>query len=128
MFSLNYFSTPKEMIPTGWNSIDEDKAYPTLASRAPEPQMRDSSLDSYDDGRSGSTSDADDDSSRQNGFSGQTRMNEESSEEDEAASAPTVARVSFHIPLVLQPSIPFLVSRTLKYLSEGKEKRNLTGD
>jgi ubiquitin carboxyl-terminal hydrolase 4/11/15 len=93
MFTLNYFAT-KEMIPTGWNTIDEDKTYPALASRAPEPQIRDSSLDSYDDGRSGSTSDADDDSGQQNGILGQTRMNEESSDEDDVAAAPTVPRVS----------------------------------
>jgi ubiquitin carboxyl-terminal hydrolase 4/11 len=98
LFNLGYFSTSNELIPTGWNPVDEDKTYPTLSSRIPEPrEMRHGSLDSYEDGRTGSDSDEGDDFRRRsNGFSEQTRMNDESSEEDELAAAPTVARVSGH--------------------------------
>ena len=57
--------------------------------------MRDGSLDSYEDGRTGSESDEGDKFGRRSGgFSEQTRVNDESSEEDELAAAPTVARVS----------------------------------
>jgi len=116
MFKLGYFSQPKEMIPTGWQSIDEEKTYPTLASRMPEPQMRDGSLDSYDDGRSTSTSDAEDNSARQTAFSGQTRMIDESSDEDDAAAAPSVPRVSFPFFLLLQLCVPFLCPIRLQVL------------
>lgn len=41
LFELCYFST-KEPVPTGWNIVDDDKAYPTLASRnPPEPEWND---------------------------------------------------------------------------------------
>lgn len=57
--------------------------------------MRDGSSDSFGDGHTGSDSDeADSFQRRSSGFAGQTRMNDESSEEDEISAAPTVPRVS----------------------------------
>ena len=57
--------------------------------------MRDGSSDSFGDGHTGSDSDeADSFQRRGGGFAEQTRMNDESSEEDELAAAPTVPRVS----------------------------------
>lgn len=86
------------MIPTGWNSIDEDKAYPRLSSRMPElHQTRESSLDSHEDGPTSSESDEDSTFGRDDdGLSKQTRMNDESSEEDEL-QGPTVSRVSLKV-------------------------------
>ncbi|KAM3068068.1 hypothetical protein ACMFMG_011116 [Clarireedia jacksonii] len=41
LFELCYFST-REPVPTGWSIVDDDKAYPTLASRnPPEPESND---------------------------------------------------------------------------------------
>ncbi|TVY17333.1 putative ubiquitin carboxyl-terminal hydrolase 12, partial [Lachnellula arida] len=104
LFTLGYFSTPNEPIPTGWNPVDEEKTYPTLSSRMPEPRdMRDGSSDSFGDGHTGSDSDEADSFQRRssNGFAGQTRMNDESSEEDEIAAAPTVPRA-----LPVRPAAP----------------------
>jgi ubiquitin carboxyl-terminal hydrolase 4/11/15 len=41
LFEPCYFST-KEPVPTGWSNVDDDRAYPTLASRnPPEPESND---------------------------------------------------------------------------------------
>ena len=38
LFEMKYFSSGSEMIPTGWSTLqDENKDYPTIASRIPEP-------------------------------------------------------------------------------------------
>lgn len=97
MFTLGYFSGAKELIPSGWNVVDEDKNYPSLASRAPQTEeLRDDSPDGFEvtSGRAGSDSSTEDDQPRTNDFSGQTRMNDESSDEDEL-SAPSVPKVSW---------------------------------
>ena len=70
-------------MPTGWTDVDEEKTYPTLASRAPQIPD-DESVPSTD--RTESESDEDED--QQNDVIGTTRMNDESSDEDEL-SGPT---------------------------------------
>lgn len=35
MFELSYYMGSKELLPTGWNSVDEEKQYPRLSSREP---------------------------------------------------------------------------------------------
>lgn len=38
LFEMKYFSSGSEMIPTGWSTLqDENKDYPTIASRMPKP-------------------------------------------------------------------------------------------
>ena len=38
LFEMKYFSSGSEMIPTGWSTLqDENKDYPTISSRIPEP-------------------------------------------------------------------------------------------
>ncbi len=38
LFEMKYFSSGSEIIPTGWSTLqDENKDYPTIASRMPEP-------------------------------------------------------------------------------------------
>lgn len=38
LFEMKYFSSGSEVIPTGWSTLqDENKDYPTIASRMPEP-------------------------------------------------------------------------------------------
>ncbi|PVH82524.1 UCH-domain-containing protein [Cadophora sp. DSE1049] len=90
LFSLSYFSNGKEMIPIGWTTVDEDKTYPSLASRIL-PQDSDS-VDGSDAAGSPTGSES------SNGISGPTRMNDESSEEDDdnipaMAAAPQVLPV-----------------------------------
>lgn len=91
MFNVGYFSTAKEMIPTGWNVIDDDKAYPNINTRAPQQQINDdeASTDVQSaNGQAQSESD-EDESSSMNGVTTETRMMEESSDED-AAPPPVV--------------------------------------
>ncbi|KAF4635752.1 hypothetical protein G7Y89_g2337 [Cudoniella acicularis] len=91
LFELGYFGGGKELIPSGWNVVDEDKAYPSLASRMPQvPSTVDDSLNGFEagNGQAQSDSSGDDDNFATNGFSNQTRMNdEESSDEDELAQS-----------------------------------------
>jgi ubiquitin carboxyl-terminal hydrolase 4/11/15 len=103
LFELSYFTSAKELLPVGWGSVDEDKDYPKLASRDPQflRSMRedDHTQDDYTmpNGRAESevSSDAEEDDAPQ--LVEPTRMNEESSDEDEpAAPAPNISRV---IPL-----------------------------
>jgi ubiquitin carboxyl-terminal hydrolase 4/11/15 len=95
MFELGYFSGIKEMVPSGWNAVDEDKTYPALASRNPQVrQPRDLDLENgYDqDSRDGSETSQDNDNFHDSAFSSTTRMVEEESDDDELAGpAPRVS-------------------------------------
>jgi hypothetical protein len=95
MFELGYFSGIKEMVPSGWNAVDEDKTYPTLDSRNPQVrQPRDLDLENgYDqNSQDGSETSQDNDNFHDSAFSSTTRMVEEESDEDELAGP--VRRVS----------------------------------
>lgn len=99
LFDLCYLSgSGKELIPTGWNVLDEDKAYPRLASRNPQVSQNADELDDdfeMTNGRAASHSSNEDSDSRIGTLSGTTRMvDEEESDEDELASGP--AKVSWH--------------------------------
>lgn len=95
MFSMGYFVGQKEYIPTGWHTVDEDKTYPSLSSRNPYlPQGVESSSTS---GYEVSVSQAGSDTSEV-GFASNTRMNDESSDEDE------------DIPAIIQPVVSSLIS------------------
>jgi hypothetical protein len=91
LFDLGYFHGAKELVPSGWGEIDEDKSYPTLASRSPQLHhtMEDESSNEYDmaSARAGSESSNDADLDHQHAFASTTRMNEES-DEDELAADP----------------------------------------
>lgn len=100
LFELSYFTSAKELVPVGWGSVDEDKDYPKLSSRDPQVlhsmQEDDQPQDDYamPNGRTQSeaSSDVEEDDAPQ--LVGPTRMNEESSDEDEpAAPAPNISRV-----------------------------------
>ncbi len=88
MFELGYFSGIKEMVPSGWNVVDEDKTYPTLASRNPHLQQpRDEGLENgYDqNSRDGSETSQDNDNFHDSAFSSTTRMVDEESDDEELA-------------------------------------------
>jgi ubiquitin carboxyl-terminal hydrolase 4/11/15 len=100
MFDLGYFSGPKDSVPTGWSEVDEDRNYPSIASRNPRLQRtyEDESGNDFDmaNGRTGSESSNDDDQYPSNTLSSATRMNDESSEEDEPSlPKPNVSRAHF---------------------------------
>jgi len=82
MFVLGYMSNGKEMIPTGWNSVDEDKTYPTLSSRSPQlPQeVDDNSSNGSEASEQNSSESSEDTRFPNNHFA--TRMNEESDEDE----------------------------------------------
>lgn len=92
MFTLGYFVGSKEMVPTGWHTVDEDKIYPTLSSRNPQisQSLDSSSMSGYEvsNGRAGSES-SEFDNYHADGASN-TRMTEESSDED--ADIPAVVQ------------------------------------
>ncbi|KAH7413007.1 hypothetical protein BKA64DRAFT_567146 [Cadophora sp. MPI-SDFR-AT-0126] len=75
LFRLSYFSNGKEMIPIGWSTVDEDKTYPSLSSRI---QSQDTESNDGSDAAGSPTG-----SESSNGINGPTRMNDESSEEDD---------------------------------------------
>jgi ubiquitin carboxyl-terminal hydrolase 4/11 len=93
MFTLNYVST-KEMIPAGWNTIEEDKQYPTLASRNPQLQQHsDHSSSGYaPNGHNGSESSGEDSGYQEN--TSTTRMAEESDEDE-----PSPRQVRYFLPI-----------------------------
>lgn len=97
MFDLRYYPGNKEIIPCGWQSIDEDKTYPLLSSRNPQVQQspESESGDDYDmtNNRASETSD-EDENSNSNEVS-TTRMTEESSDEDELAQGPKLVCRAF---------------------------------
>jgi ubiquitin carboxyl-terminal hydrolase 4/11/15 len=91
MFSLGHFSANKEMIPSGWNCVDDDKTYSPLEDRVQKGKQspcNDSEEFEVESQRATSESSNEDDPIRSDAQSNQTRMNEESSEEDELVRPP----------------------------------------
>lgn len=86
LFTLGYFRGVKELVPTGWNQIDEDKSFPTLASRSPQLEQTEDSGTDIDTpaGQEGSET-SDDNHFHDNGYGSTTRMNEE--DEDDPQSS-----------------------------------------
>jgi ubiquitin carboxyl-terminal hydrolase 4/11/15 len=90
LFELSYFTSKKEVVPTGWGVVDEEKLYPRLSSRIPVVQ---DAVEVDDEASSGFVSKnpqgSDGESSEDDiGDIPQlapTRMNEESSDDDELA-------------------------------------------
>ena len=107
MFELCYFTSVKEMIPSGWNVVDEDKTYATLSSRNPQLQqpVDDESSNGYELANGGGSS-----SSSENGTyhdtadSCNTRMVDESSDDDEPVAA--VSKVSPIFKFTTPPKPP----------------------
>lgn len=99
LFDLCYFSG-KELVPVGWNVVDDDKTYPRLSSRNPQLFQTADDQSEYDhdmtNGRAASETSNEDANSHNHNYSSTTRMNEESSDEDELAlPAPRVSLNSY---------------------------------
>lgn len=96
MFDLCYGGNGKEMIPTGFTTVDEETKYPSISSRVREvhEQHDNDSVNSYDVADSPSASES------SSGSNARTRMNDESSDEDEDNAPAMAPRVSshFHYP------------------------------
>ena len=61
MFQMKYSRAGREMVPTGWSTIDTNKDYPTIESRVPVQQSRRSSMQSGEENfHSSSGEEADD--------------------------------------------------------------------
>jgi ubiquitin carboxyl-terminal hydrolase 4/11 len=99
MFDLGYFTGPAGSTPTGWSEVDEDRTYPTIASRNPRLQRNedDESVNEFDRSSTltGSETSNDDDELPTNTITSVTRMNDESSEEDEDSPPRPVSEVDF---------------------------------
>ncbi|KAI9731265.1 MAG: CSN-associated deubiquitinating enzyme Ubp12 [Claussenomyces sp. TS43310] len=93
LFDLSYYSGTKELVPVGWNVVDEDKEFSSLSSREPHQTVEDpedsSSESNQGTGLETSTNDNEVDVFPQ---PSNTRMNEESSDEDEIAHSVSVPR------------------------------------
>lgn len=94
MFELRYFTGAKELVPCGWQSNDEDKQFPLLSSRNPQLQQAiPDAVNDYDMTNGQGSEGSDEDDALSNNTISNTRMTEESSDEDELAPrAPFVSR------------------------------------
>ena len=108
LFEMHYFQGSKELVPTGWQAVDEDKTYPTLSSRNVQ-QPSDVDQESTNDfemtsGPAGSESSDEDDDSSSPGFDSSTRIVDESSEDEH--SNPIGSSVCQAISLAHRPFDP----------------------
>lgn len=94
MFSVGFFSTPKEMVPTGWLVVDDDKEFPNISTRVPQQPEADDEARSEAHSSNGihRSDSGEDDEYPSNSDMAATRMAEES-DEDEAVPPP-VSKVS----------------------------------
>ncbi|KAN0095576.1 UCH domain containing protein [Hyaloscypha variabilis] len=92
MFVIGYFAGSKEMIPSGWNVVDEDKNYPPISTRNPhvyQPIDEDSG-NGFEDSRAGSESSEEGrypSNGTSSAFSNTTRMADESDEDEDSLPA-----------------------------------------
>lgn len=83
MFEIGYCKGTKEIIPSGWNIIDEDKIYPSISSRLCQPsQTIDGEVIENEDSDSRITSSETSDEDSAN-FSGASNLNEDSESDDD---------------------------------------------
>ncbi|KAL9083772.1 MAG: hypothetical protein Q9165_008382 [Trypethelium subeluteriae] len=56
LFDMKYFRSGSDLVPTGWNSLNDNKDYPTVFSRVPKRPLRRSSVQSNRSTRSNNSS------------------------------------------------------------------------
>ncbi|KAI0971631.1 hypothetical protein F4678DRAFT_70075 [Xylaria arbuscula] len=91
LFEIGIFTETSSVIPTGNNSISEDRDFPKLSSRVP-PEST-SSEDQFDNATNGTASNDDsssDEAPRHSIESSVTRMNEESDDEDNGLAVKSI--------------------------------------
>lgn len=109
LFDLSYFIEHSDgAVPSGWQTVDQNKTLPKLADRMPEPSIEDDEEQSPESWNSTASGNDEDSPSEETSKteSSQTRMMDESSEEDLASPA----RVwKYHKPcrtLLIDSSLP----------------------
>lgn len=106
LFDLCYFKNDSDgPVPTGWSSVDNTRTLPKLADRIPESNVKDGDAPSPDSSNSASAGSGNEESGEEEDTtpeSSQTRMNEESSEED--AQPATKVRFYPHIAYLTKSS------------------------
>jgi ubiquitin carboxyl-terminal hydrolase 4/11/15 len=80
LFELSYVSEPGSLLTTGANSVSDDKEFPKLSSRVPEPAS-DDALDNATNGTASNEETSSDELSRGDTESPVTRMSVESDDE-----------------------------------------------
>ncbi|KAK8042126.1 UCH-domain-containing protein [Apiospora rasikravindrae] len=83
MFDLSYWTESGQLLANGMNGVTEDKDYPKLSSRMVDPALEDAP-DNATNGTASNEDSSSDELSRPNLSNHQTRMGEESEEEDES--------------------------------------------
>ncbi|OTA01799.1 ubiquitin carboxyl-terminal hydrolase, putative [Trichoderma parareesei] len=101
LFELSYFANRTDgTVPTGWTNVDNNKTLPKLADRIPEDQREEEdqpSPESWNSTASGNEESSNEEENPQQ-ESSQTRMTDESSEEDVPHGARTLARTGANRP------------------------------
>ncbi|KAI1502730.1 hypothetical protein F5X99DRAFT_417717 [Biscogniauxia marginata] len=83
LFEMGYYTEGSSWLPTGMNGISEDKSYPKLSSRAiPESPSSEDHFDNATNGTASNEESSSDEAERRSIESPQTRMNDESDEDD----------------------------------------------
>lgn len=90
LFELSYFASKKDVVPTGWGVVDEEKIYPRLSSRIPVVQEAVEVDEEQSNGFASNNLQGSDGESSEDDIGNipqlaPTRMNEESSDEDDLA-------------------------------------------
>lgn len=88
LFELSYFRGNNELVPTGWNVLNEDKKYPLLSTRAPirreAVEVDDKQAHSFVSTNLQSDAESSEEDVEDIPQLAPTRMNEESSDDDDA--------------------------------------------
>ncbi|KFX89047.1 hypothetical protein O988_08786 [Pseudogymnoascus sp. VKM F-3808] len=90
LFELSYFASKKDVVPTGWGVVDEEKIYPRLSTRIPVVQEAVEVDEEQSNGFASNNLQGSDGESSEDDIGNipqlaPTRMNEESSDEDDLA-------------------------------------------
>ena len=111
LFELSYFSG-RELVPTGWNVVDDDKVYPRLSSRSAQIFHLTEESDNDQDmtnGRSESESSNEDGTAGHQNYSRRAHMAEDEDSDEDEISRP-LPRVSLQLYLTSCCSSFFAVS------------------
>jgi ubiquitin carboxyl-terminal hydrolase 4/11 len=100
LFELSYFGGNKELVPSGWNMVDEDKKFPLLSTRAPilreaveAVEVDDEQAHSFVSTSLQSDSESSEEDVEDIPQLAPTRMNEESSDDDDVGPNTRVCRL-----------------------------------
>lgn len=87
MFQIGYCPGTRELIPSGWNTVDEEKSFPPLFTRNNQDARAFSDTDLNEDGSDGKVAGSETSEDDSTKFSTITRMNDESESEDDLLSS-----------------------------------------